>query len=203
MDDAKLYRKVSTYEDIESLQTDLLTLHSWSIKNNCRFNKDKFLVIRGGPNDKLKDDTLYFSGDHDSIIDRVSSCRDLGVTMSEDLSFKEQVKKVKNKASKKANWILRSFKSRNGDVTRQLWRSLVEPHLDYCSQLWSPSKSTLIQDLEAPLRSYSRQVWGLCELPYRDRLKRLKLSSTQRRHERYKIIYCYKIIRGLVPNPGG
>ena len=37
-------------------------------------------------------------------------------------------------------------------------------------------------------------------LSYKDRLSSLKLSSIQRRHERYKIIYVYKIKEGLVPN---
>ena len=34
------------------------------------------------------------------------------------------------------------------------------------------------------------------------RIRRMKLFSTQRRHERYRILYTHKIIQGLVPNPG-
>ena len=37
-------------------------------------------------------------------------------------------------------------------------------------------------------------------LDYAQRLKELKRSSIQRRHERFKIIYLYKIKEGLVPN---
>ena len=37
-------------------------------------------------------------------------------------------------------------------------------------------------------------------LNYAQRLKRLNIYSVQRRHERYKIIYIYKIKQGLVPN---
>ena len=33
-------------------------------------------------------------------------------------------------------------------------------------------------------------------------LKTLKLNSTQRRHDHYRILYCYKVLKGLVPNPG-
>ena len=39
-------------------------------------------------------------------------------------------------------------------------------------------------------------------MSYSGRLKTLKLNSTQRRHDRYRIIYCYKVLKGLVPNPG-
>ena len=78
----------------------------------------------------------------------------------------------------------------------------MEPHLDYCSQLWSPTKSEAINSLEAPLRAYSKKVLGAYGLSYWGCLKLLKLSSMQRWHDRYKIIYCHKILNGLVPNPG-
>ena len=37
-------------------------------------------------------------------------------------------------------------------------------------------------------------------LDYGQRLRKLKMYSIQRRHERYKIIYTYKIKEDLVPN---
>ena len=37
---------------------------------------------------------------------------------------------------------------------------------------------------------------------YWDRLSIMKLYSVQRRHERYRIIYIWKILQGIVPNPG-
>ena len=37
-------------------------------------------------------------------------------------------------------------------------------------------------------------------LDYAERLKELKMYSVQRRHERYKLIYMYKIKEGIVPN---
>ena len=38
------------------------------------------------------------------------------------------------------------------------------------------------------------------ELDYAQRLKSLNMFSIQRRHERYKVIYTYKIKEGLIPN---
>ena len=35
---------------------------------------------------------------------------------------------------------------------------------------------------------------------YTQRLSKLRMTSIQRRHERYKILYAYKIKEGLVPN---
>ena len=36
----------------------------------------------------------------------------------------------------------------------------------------------------------------------RKRLKQIKMYSEQRRLERYRVIYAWKILQGLVPNPG-
>merc|ERR1712236_107136 len=51
-------------------------------------------------------------------------------------------------------------------------------------------------------RSFTRQIKGLEGLDYAERLKKLKkpMYSIQRRYERFKIIYVYKIKEKLVPN---
>ena len=184
------------------MQNDLLSLNEWSKINNMRFNGEKFFALCMGPDNDLKNTTNYFSGNFTEVIEQVDTCRDLGVEMSADMTFSAQIKKAISKATQKAGWILRTFRSRSPGLLRTLWRSLVEPHLDYCSQLWSPAKTLEIDSLEAPLRAFSKNVRGAEGRSYWERLKLLKLSSVQRRHDRYKIIYCYKIINGLVPNPG-
>ena len=85
---------------------------------------------------------------------------------------------------------------------RTLWISLIRPIIDYCSPLWSPKPTDYnsIDRLEGILRNFSMQVEGLKDLSYSDRLEALHLHSIQRRHERYKILYIYKIKEGLVPN---
>ena len=85
---------------------------------------------------------------------------------------------------------------------RTLWVSLIRPIIDYCSPLWSPHPTNYgnIDRLESVLRNFSSKVEGIKSLKYASRLKALKLQSIQRRHERYKIIYIYKIKEGIVPN---
>merc|ERR1712030_191861 len=48
----------------------------------------------------------------------------------------------------------------------------------------------------------THQTEGLDLYNYWDRLYLMKLNSVQRRQERYRIIYIFKIMQGLVPNPG-
>ena len=82
----------------------------------------------------------------------------------------------------------------------QLWKSIVLPRLDYCSQLWNPSKSYLIQQLEELQKNFVRHINGFSNMDYWSALKELKLYSLQRRRERYQVIYLWSIIKSLVPN---
>ena len=85
----------------------------------------------------------------------------------------------------------------------KLWKSLIQPNLDYCSQLWSPvDQPGPLGALEEPLKAFSRKVYGCQHLNYWQRLSFLNISSIQRRFERYKIIYIWKSISGLVPSLG-
>ena len=65
-------------------------------------------------------------------------------------------------------------------------------HLDYCSQLWSPSKVGNIQSLESLQKAFTTKIEGMSELSNWDQLKELKLYSLERRRERYQLIYTVK-----------
>ena len=56
--------------------------------------------------------------------------------------------------------------------------------------------------IEKVLRDFSKRVPGLRDLGYWERLKTMGMNSEQRRLERYKIIYVWKAMEGLVPSFG-
>ena len=45
-------------------------------------------------------------------------------------------------------WIMRSFYNRSLNHMKQLWKTLVQCHIDYCSQLWQPLQSGQLQKIE-------------------------------------------------------
>ena len=83
-----------------------------------------------------------------------------------------------------------------------MWNTQVRSIMDYCSPLWAPDPKDLgnIDLLENTQRSFTRSINGMEGLDYAQRLRKLHMYSVQRRHERYKIIYLYKIKEGIVPN---
>ena len=120
--------------------------------------------------------------------------------MNNNCKFTEHINHICSVAKQLSSWILRTFISREQIVMITLWKSLVLPKLDYCSQLWSPNTPGMIQKIEEIQRSYVRKIKGVSSKNYWERLKLLKLYSLQRRRERYQIIYIWKIIEGRVPN---
>ena len=56
-----------------------------------------------------------------------------------------------------------------------------------------------MQSIEKILKDYTSRIPEVRHVSYWERLKVLKMNSLQRRVERYKIIYIWKILEGLVP----
>ena len=166
------------------------------------FNKGKFVVMRYGQNESLKNETEYFSGNYEEIIERKDSVRDLGVQLTDNGAFEEHIDKVCKKVRQKSGWLFRTFYSRNTLFLRQLFKSLVQPHIDYCSQLWAPLEGPNLDKIEKLLRDFTRRIPEMRDMNYWQRLEKLAMNSEQRRLERYQIIYVWKIIHGLVPNCG-
>jgi len=119
--------------------------------------------------------------------------------MSNDCKFKHHINNVVINARKTSSWILRTFRTRAATPMLTLWKSLVLPKLEYCSQLWNPWLKCDIQSLEMVQWSFIRKIIHP-EKSYWSRLKAFKLYSLERRRERYMIIYTWKILENLVPN---
>ena len=201
-DDTRLLCEVNNIRDASSLQTDLEAVYEWAVINNSSFNNQKFEAMRYGNDSTLKLSTSYTAPDG-TIISEKEHLRDLGVTMSADGTFSQHIKNTCQSARNMCSWILRTFQSRSPEVMLTLWKSLVIPILDYCSQLWSPSKVGEIQQLEDIQKAFTRKIRSTTKADYWERLQKYHLYSLERRRERYRIIYAWKILEGLVPNLTG
>ena len=81
-----------------------------------------------------------------------------------------------------------------------LWKSLVRSNIDYCCQLWNPSKAGDVQAIEQLQRSFIRKISGMQGRSYWEQLSKLSLYSLERRRERYIIMYVWRILENLTPN---
>ena len=129
-----------------------------------------------------------------------SDLRDLGVQLSNNLSFSVHIENTVTAGSKLVGWGLRTFWSRSRSVMMTLLKSLVQPKLDYCSQLWSPADQKSINQLESVQRHLVNRIKDrrLDGLNYWEKLTHLRLYSQERRRERYQVIFLWKISQGMV-----
>lgn len=199
-DDTTLSHRINSEADIRELQSNINKITEWAEVNNMQFNEDKFEMLRCGPDSHLKTSTALHTGGG-KIISQSPMVKCLGIHLSEDATYKHHIHKISNKAKQMAGWALRTFRSRDQELMLTLWKALIQPILDYCSQLWSPLKKGEIQEIESVPRYFTRQIAGMQDLNYWERLEKLGLYSQQRRRERYQAIYVWKILEQQVPNP--
>ena len=198
-DDTRVLKEINSLTDTLKLQSDLNRIYKWTVDNNMKLNGCKFEHLNYGKDKVLKQYSTYLSNSSTRITTK-DTVKDLGVLMSNDCKFTNHICNIITRANSIVGWILRTFESREKLLMLTLWKSLVIPHLDYCSQLWSPLTKGHIQDIEIVQRNYVRKIVGITGISYWDALRKLKMYSLERRRERYMIIYTWKVIEHLVPN---
>ena len=199
-DDTRVGKAISSAEDAVLLQGDLDRIYAWAKATNMEFNSEKFEMLRYQANIKQPSPPQTLLSDIGTPIEAKSSLRDLGVTMSDDASFSQFISEKVTAVKQLSGWAMRTFKTRARGPMLTIWKSLIQCHIDYCSQLWSPYKTGEIQAVETLQRIFINKIAGMRELGYWQQLKELKLYSLERRRERYAIIYTWRILENQVPN---
>ena len=137
------------------------------------------------------------SGDNRTTIKRVESEKDLGVFIDEKLNFHEHITKKVNIANRNLGIIFRSFTYMDKEMFLNLYKSMVRPHIEYATQVWSPQYKKDKITLENVQRRATRLVKCIKHLPYSERLKILGLPTLEYRRERADMIQVYKILHGI------
>ena len=74
----------------------------------------------------------------------------------------------------------------------------VRPLLEYNSVIWSPSLIKDIDLIEQVQRRFTKSLRCLDGVAYTDRLQRLNLPSLELRRLHLDLVFCYKIVFGIV-----
>ena len=189
-DDIKL---MST--DYNDLQKALDVVNMWIGEWGLLLNKSKseHLVIRN------KDPKTLYIG-HQPI-PKVSFVRDLGLTLTDDLSSKQYIGKIRARANTLSHILHRTFLTHNHTFRINLFKIYIRPILEYNTCSWSPHLQSDIKSVESVQRRYTKIVCQKSNIKfsnYSDRLKILNLDSLQTRRDKNDLTMLYKIIYGLV-----
>ncbi|CAB4042706.1 Hypothetical predicted protein, partial [Paramuricea clavata] len=145
-DDTKLYKAVQNPSDALVLQEDIRSLQSWSEENRLRFNNSKCKVL----SITRKSSPLITSYSLDGQQLALSNTEiDLGVVMNSNLTWINQVNRVRSKANKMLGFIRRTtMEMHDIGARRYLYLQLVRNNFAYASQVWSPQSIKLIENIE-------------------------------------------------------
>ena len=190
-DDAKVYSVVNNDEQQSKLQDDLDNLMNWSNTWLLRFNQSKCKHLHMG----RETNTTYNLGDCE--IEKTSQEKDLGVVVDKQLKFQQHIYSSVKKANRKLGLIRRSFTHMDKDMFLTLYKSIVRPHLEYGSNIWTTIYKKDKIALENVQRRATKLVPGIQHLCYSERLRKLGIPSLQYRRVRSDLVETYKIINGI------
>ena len=123
--------------------------------------------------------------------------KDLGVIVTTDFKVGRQCAEAAKKGNRILGMISRTFSCKSKVIVKQLYKSLVRPHLDSCVQVWRPHLKKDIEVLEKVQRRATRMVEGYRGMEYEERLKRIGLTTLEMRRERADLLEVFKILKGM------
>ena len=191
-DDTKMLAKVGCDREIQQLREDLSKLVKWSEDWQMKFNVDKCKVMNFGSKNS---DAKYVM--NDKILGSVSEEKDLGIIVCNNLKVSKQCVTASKKANQILGMIGRTFSCKNKSIILKLYKSLVRPHLDYCSQVWRPHLVKDKECLEKVQRRATRMIEECKGLNYEDRLKLTRLTTLETRRLRADMIEVYRILKSI------
>ena len=129
-DDTKLWCRIETVSDSESLQIDLDSLANWSQKWMLEFNASKCKVMHV----VHKLNTKYFMNDKDGNMELSAAPeeKDLGVYFTSDLKPCTQCIKCAAKARSIIGMLRHNFKRLDKNYFLVVYKTYIRLHLEYC-----------------------------------------------------------------------
>ena len=195
-DDIKLYTRIETTTDIALLQDDLDYIVAWSKLWQMEISAAKCSILSIGGKRLCLHDRVYTL--NNIILPTVFNTRDLGITVDQNLTFRNHIENIVSRASIRSNLILRCFVSGDRKLLLKAFTVYVRPILEFDSPVWSPHFHQDIERLESVQRRFTKRLSGLKDYDYLTRLKMLDLETLEMRRLKADLILAYKILFGLI-----
>lgn len=152
-------------------------------------------LFPGGSIQSLKTTTLK--------IVRCREVKDLGVIFQDNFKFNNHYNYLINKAYRILGFVMRNSKDFDIQSTTRLYTSLVRPHLEYASNIWSPNCYTHSNEIEKVQKRFLRYIYIKRNnmyptmISYRSMLEIFHLTSLASRRRTHAVIFIYNILNNL------
>ena len=125
--------------------------------------------------------------------------KDLEVWITDNLSPEKHINKISGDTYQLLINLRMALKYMDEEMINKLITSLIRTKLEYAAVIWSSHKKN-IKKLERLQRAAKKMAPSLRNLPYEERLSRLKLPTLEKRRERGDFIVVYRASKDLEKN---
>ena len=154
-DDTVLYRTIKSDTDHHRLQTDLDKLTEWAMAWDMQFHPDKCQVMNIS---KKRHPSKFTYSLHNTDL-KTTDTENTWVSSSVKIWSGQNTTQTCSRANRALGFIKRIVKIRSPCIKEKLYNSLVRPHVEYASAVWSPHEVKPIHQLEMVQRRAAR--WTL------------------------------------------
>ena len=201
-DDCLIYREINSPDDQLILQRDLTALQDWADRWGMKFNPSKCYIMqvnRGG------NPLFHMYELCNCMLKTVSQAKYLGVIISDNLEWHDQVNSVAKKANSSLHFISRNLKHCSRAARSTAYCTMTRASLEYCSAVWDPYLQKHKDTLEKVNRRGARMVYNRT---WRDQsvsptklMKDLNWLPLETRRYHQRMCLMYKVTHQLAAVP--
>ena len=197
-DDTNLFMAAPSAEVLcDKVNSELDKIKTWLDCNRLCLNVSKTCYqlyskrsIEISPNIKI----------NDAYISRECNVKFLGVTVDEQLSFKQHIDNVTRKIAVGIGCLYRGREVLERKDLKLLYNAIVLPHLTYCNLVWGINYRTNLNRLQLLQKRAARVILGLrYSDPVTHRFKELDIIPIDQLIKKRCLMMIYKIKHSLAP----
>ena len=202
-DDTNLTVAGESIQEIElNMNSDLACINEWLLANKLSLNVTKTEFILIGSAHKLNN--LVTQPDlkiNHKKIKQVCNATVLGVELDDKLSWNRHIDKVAKKVTSGIGAIrkIRDFVDR--DTLISIYNALINPHFEYCSEVWDTLGVGLSNRLQKLQNRAARVIMNFGnDISGPEAIKALGWETLETRRAKSKAKTMYKVLNNLAPS---
>ena len=184
----------------EKLSNGVSKVMKWVNANRLVVNLDKTSVMLIGPRAKLNYSDDFKVNVCGTVLKRVKVAKCLGLLIDEELSWKDQIEKVTKTVQSKLCMLRRVKQYVPTHSLLLLYNSFVQPHFDYCAQIWSNRFKMQTNKLEKLHKRAARIILSKnYDTPSSELFRELNWLPLNQRFDYLRAVLMYKCVNNLAP----
>ena len=202
-DDTNLTVAGESIQEIElNMNSDLACINEWLLANKLSLNVTKTEFILIGSAHKLNN--LVTQPDlkiNHKKIKQVCNATVLGVELDDKLSWNRHIDKVAKKVTSGIGAIRKIRDCVDRDTLISIYNALINPHFDYCSEVWDTLGVELSNRLQKLQNRAARVIMNFGnDISGPEAIKALGWETLETRRAKSKAKTMYKVLNNLAPS---